>query len=142
MDIYFNGSLLEFYVVPDTGHRERISIHTLQLSGNLWAYDAEDRHGSPRGLGQIINSDCNEVISQLGAAWQGLTFEQAAQNDPDECDDLVDTSATGMHRQQIRLRLYLTLRRQLISVLQRLKGFLRRSSCEIIHKKASSEGNI
>ena len=99
---------------------------TLELSGNLKQYNAADRHGDPRTRGQILNADCHQVITEQEAPWRGLTFEQAVQAHPDECDDIVDAHDKDMHRQQIRLRVYLTLRRQLLEALRRVKALLRK----------------
>ena len=53
--------------------------------------------------------------------YYGYTFEQVAQYWPDEMDDLIDTlEARDMIRVQIALRLYVTLRRQLLTVLLRI----------------------
>ena len=53
-------------------------------------------------------------------------YEQAAQEFPDDRDDIMDSVERGMHCQQIRMRVYLALRRLLLFEFRRLKTEMRR----------------
>ena len=69
-----------------------------------------------------FNQDCEEVIHMPHSPWHHYTFQKAAEYVPDDCDNLVDTQElSGMQRQQVRFRLYLTARRQLLTLLRRIK---------------------
>ena len=70
----------------------------------------------------MLDQDCKEVINVPNSPWHGCTFEQAAQYFPGDCDILVDTQEiSGMQRPQVRFRLYLTARRQLLELLRMIK---------------------
>ena len=128
IEVYADGSSLEFFTTSSTGQVVRVAGLQLQLPGNLQQYNSATRHGDPRTLGQILNSDCNQRITDARAPWRGDTFEQVAQAHSAECDNLVDTHDEGMFRHQISLRVYLALRRQLFFELRWLKQELKRKN--------------
>lgn len=125
--VHFDGSILEFYLrSTSTGRLDKVSALYLRMQGNLQQNTATDTCGTPRTLGQVIYDDHNEVISVAKSPWKGITYEQAAQQFPDDCDDIIESVESGMHRQQIRMRVYLTLRRLLLFEFRRLRIELKR----------------
>ena len=77
--------------------------------------------GAPRSLAEVLDQDSVTYVDVTSSKYYGYTFEQVAQYWPDEMDDLVDTLETrDIIRAQVALRLYVTLRRQLLTVLLRI----------------------
>ena len=123
-EVFFDGNSIEVWRISfSSGRRVMLTRHRLTVMATLLAYSPRVHRGPPRSLAQVLDQDCNEVIDLPGAPWHGYTFEQAAQYFPDDCDNLVDTqSYSGMLSKQIQLRLYLTVRRQFLELLRKVKA--------------------
>jgi len=124
LEVFYEGNSMEIWIISSTsGRRAMLYRYRLTVTPYLQGCSPFLHRGEPRGLAQLLDQDCNEVINVPSSQWHGYTFEQAAQYFPDACDTLVDTQCTtGMQRQQIQLRLYLTARRQLLELLRRIKA--------------------
>ena len=67
---------------------------------------------SKRCFTAILNEDAFEEFSS--GPYYSKTFEWVAQNEEKYCADLVDSECKLMTREQIRFRIYLTLRDQVM----------------------------
>ena len=120
--IYFDGNHLEIWRVLADGSRTFVESYFLTVVAFLRNFNARDRHGAPRSLAEVLDQDSVTTVDVASSKYCGYTFEQVAQYWPGEMDDLVDTMETSnMIRVQIALRLYVALRRQLLTVLLRTK---------------------
>jgi len=123
LEVFRNGNAIEVWSVSSDNQRTLRYSYLLTVPSFLLAYSPIRRHRDPRGLAEAPDQDCKEVIRLQHSPWNGYTFEQVAQHFPEECDLLVDTQElSGMQRQQVRFRLYLTARRQLLELLRRIKA--------------------
>ena len=123
LEVFCEGDSIEIWSISSTSGRRAMQCrYRLTVTPYLQGYSPLLHRGEPRGLAQLLDQDCNDVINVPLSQWHDYTFEQAAQYFPDACDTLVDTQCiTGMQRPQIRLRLYLSARRQLLELLLRIK---------------------
>jgi hypothetical protein len=120
--IYFDGSSIEIWRVLADGSRSFVESYFPTVVAYLRGYNAKERHGAPRGLAEVLDQDSVATVDVPSSKYRGYTFEQVAQYWPDEMDDLIDTSdVSDMIRAQIALRLFVALRRQLLTVLLRIK---------------------
>ena len=95
--------------------------YDLTVVAYLRNFSARVRQGDPRTLPEVLDQDCVHQVEVSSSKYHGYTYEQVAQQWPSEMDDLIDTmNNSGMHRAQITLRLYVTLRRQLMTLLRRI----------------------
>jgi hypothetical protein len=119
--IYFDGNQLEIWRLLADGGRTLVDRYLLTVVAFLRNFNARDRHGAPRSLAEVLDQGSVTSVDVTTSEYYGYTFEQVAQYWPDEMDDLADTrDCSGMIRVQIALRLYVTLRRQLLTVLLRI----------------------
>ena len=118
--IYFDDSAIEIWRGED-GHSTFVASHVLTVVAYLRGYSAKERHGAPRGLAEVLDQDSVAIVDVPSSHYHGYTFEQVAQQWPGEMDDLIDTMENSdMLCTQIALRLYGTLRRQLLTLLRRI----------------------
>ena len=126
LEVFRDGNTIEVWSISSIDDQRTMRYrYLLTVPPFLQGYSSIRRHGDPRGLAEVLDQDCKEVIRLPDSPWNGCNFEQVAQFFPKECDLLVDTQQlSGMQRQQIRFRLYLTARRQLLELLRRIKAEL------------------
>ena len=127
LEVFRDGNTVEVWSISSVNHQRTMRYrYPLTVPPFLQGYSSILYHGDPRSLAKVLDQDCEEVIRLPRSPWHGYTFEQAAQHFPDECDTLIDTQElSGMQRQQIRFRLYLTARRQLLTLLRKVKQMCR-----------------
>ena len=127
LEVFRDGNAIEVWSISSIDNQRTMRYrYLLTVPPFLQAYSPILPQGDPRGLVKVLDQDCEEVIRRPHSLWHGYTFEQAAQHFPDECDTLIDTQElSGMQRQQIRFRLYLTARRQLLTLLRKVKQMCR-----------------
>ena len=123
-EVFPDGNSIEVWSISSINNQRTMRYrYLLTVPPFLQGYSSIRRHGDPRGLGKVLDQDCKEVIRLQPSPWNGYNFEQVAQFFPEECDLLVDTQQlSGMQRQQVRFRLYLSARRQLLELLRRIKA--------------------
>ena len=121
--IFYEVNAFEvWHVCASSGHRTLMARHRFTVVEFLRAYSPQVHMGSSRGLAEHLDQDCLEYIDQPPRPWHNYTYEEAAQLFPGDMDNLVDSLITkGMQRPQIQLRLCLTVRRQLLTILRSIK---------------------
>ena len=119
--IYHHGNLIEVWRRLPDGSYVFVERYDLKVVAYLRNFSARVRQGEPRTLPEVLDQDCVHQVDVPSSEYYGYTFEEIAQRWPAEMDDLIDTmNSSGMHRTQITLRLYVTLRRQLVTLLRHI----------------------
>jgi hypothetical protein len=119
--IYHDGNLIEVWRRLPDGSYVFVERYDLKVVAYLRNFSARVRQGDPRTLPEVLDQDCVHQVDVPSSEYYGYTFEEIAQRWPAEMDDLIDTmNNSGMHRTQIALRLYVTLRRQLMTLLRHI----------------------
>lgn len=114
LEIYLNGPNAE---VRDAAPGALLGKGVFTLSANLRGFTNKVKNGEPRTFSAVLNEDRHEVFSTGPHTSQ--TFEWVAQNDEDACHDLVDSDCRRMHREQVRFRVYMSLRGQAMRLLHK-----------------------
>ena len=127
LEVFRDSNTIEVWSISSINNQRTMRYrYLLTVLPFLQGYSSILYHGDPRSLAKVLDQDCEEAIQLPHSPWHGYTFEQAAQHFPDECDNLIDTQElSGMQPQQIRFRLYLTARRQLLTLLRKVKQMCR-----------------
>jgi len=126
LEVFRDGNTGEVWSISSVNNQRTMRYrYPLTVPPYLQGYSSIHYHGDPRRLADVLDQDCKEVIRLPDSPWNGYNFEQIAQLFPKECDLLVDTQQlSGMQREEIRFRLYLTVRRQLLELFRRIKDKL------------------